>query len=107
MSKLKKHLSSILSRMDDEVDSWMIELRKRFGSDNPLEIVTYKSYGTPDQIYVRGRVLEEKGILKSAGKDSIWNNLLSMYKRFDSAEVPGATVQVTLNETTYEVTTDQ
>lgn len=107
MSKLKKHFSSVLSKLDDEVDSWMIELRKHIGSDNPLQIVTYKSYGTPFRIYVKGRVLEDKGILESTGKDSIWNNLLSMYKRFDSNEVPGASLQITFNEKMHSVITDK
>jgi phosphatidate phosphatase APP1 len=106
MSRLKKHFTTLLSKFDDQVDSWMLELRSRIGSDSPLQIVTFKSYGTKHRIYVKGRVLEDKKIAQSTAKDSIWNNLLSMYKRFDSDEVPGATLLLTFNEKDHQVITD-
>lgn len=107
MSRLKKHVTSILSSVDDHVDSLMLQLRSRIGRDSPLQIVSYKTYGTARRIYIKGRVLEDKRIAQSAAKDSIWNNLLSMYKRFDSDEVPGATLQVTFDNKGYQFSTDK
>jgi phosphatidate phosphatase APP1 len=106
MSRLKKHFTSILSKLDDHVDAWMFELRSRLEGDSRLQIVTYKSYGTPNRVYIKGRVLEDKQITQSTAKDSIWNNLLSMYKRFDSDEVPGAVLQVTFDGSDHRVVAD-
>jgi phosphatidate phosphatase APP1 len=106
MSRLKKHFTSILSKLDDHVDSWMLELRSRLKTDSRLQIVTYKSYGTPHHIYIKGRVLEDKQIVQATTKDSVWNNLLSMYKRFDSDEVPGAVLQVTFDGKDHQMTAD-
>jgi phosphatidate phosphatase APP1 len=107
MSRLKKHFTSILSKLDDHVDSWMLELRQRMGTDSGLQIVTYKSYGTRHRIYIKGRVLEDKQIAQSTARDSVWNNLLSMYKRFDSDEVPGAVLQVTFDGRDHQVIADK
>jgi phosphatidate phosphatase APP1 len=106
MSRLKKHVTSILSSVDDQLDSWLLQLRTRVGSDSPLQVVAYKSYGTSRRIYIKGRVLEDKKIAQSTANDSIWNNLLSMYKRFDSDEVPGATLQVIFDNKEHQVKTD-
>lgn len=84
----------------------MLQLRTRIGSDSPLQIVAYKSYGTSGRIYIKGRVLEDKKIAQATATDSIWNNLLSMYKRFDSDEVPGATLQVIFDNKEHQVKTD-
>ncbi len=39
-------------------------------------------------------MLEDKNIPKAGDKDSMWRNLLAMYKRFESNEVPGVQVQL-------------
>jgi phosphatidate phosphatase APP1 len=84
----------------------MLELRRRMGTDSGLQISTYKSYGTRHRIYIKGRVLEDKQIAQSTANDSVWNNLLSMYKRFDSDEVPGAVLQVTFDGRDHQVVAD-
>ena len=60
----------------------------------PFEIVPYLSYGTPTQLYVRGRVIEDKGLTLAAANASRWRNLSDTYKRFVSDEVPGARLNV-------------
>jgi phosphatidate phosphatase APP1 len=106
MSRLKKHFLSIASRLDDNIDAVMLMLQKSLGNDTPLQIVPYRSYGTVNEIYVKGRVLKDRGIGEATKSDTLWNNLLSMYKRFDSDEVPGAIVQITFQNKLHEVTTD-
>jgi phosphatidate phosphatase APP1 len=106
MSKLKKHFSRLAAEIEEDFDAFALALRKRLHSDDPLQIVTYRSYGTVNRLYVKGRVLKEKSIPKSSGKDSVWNNLLSMYKRFESDEVPHARLRINFQNTLYDVTTD-
>jgi phosphatidate phosphatase APP1 len=106
MPGLKKKLTRFAAGIEETFDQLALHLRKRLGSDNPLQIVTYRSYGTPHRLYVKGRVLEKKIIRKSTGKDSVWRNLISMYQRFESDEVPHAQLKVTAEGNDYFVTTD-
>lgn len=68
--------------------------------------MTYRSYGTPERLYVKGRVLVDKGIAKSEQNDTTWENLLNMYRRFETDEIPNARVQLCLQDRLYEITTD-
>ena len=103
---LKSRLTKIAAGLENNFDALALHLRKRLGSDHPLQIVSYRSYGTLNRLYVKGRVLKDKRIEKSTGKDSVWNNLLSMYKRFESDEVPGATLKIRFSGKDHLVTTD-
>ena len=106
MSKLKKHFSKLAAEIEGNFDAVALALRKRLHSNDPLQIVTYRSYGTVNRLYIKGRVLKEKAIPKSSDEDSIWKNLVSMYKRFESDEVPHARLSVNFQNKLYEVTTD-
>jgi phosphatidate phosphatase APP1 len=107
MTGIKKRITRMVAGIESNFDALALELRKRLNSDDPLQIVTYRSYGTVNRLYVKGRVLKEKVIRKSTDKDSIWNNLLSMYKRFESDEVPNAKLKINFETQTYFVNTDQ
>jgi phosphatidate phosphatase APP1 len=64
-------------------------LDQRWG-DAPTRIVTYHGYGTSDCLFLKGRVLEDRGIQSAGATDSAWRNLSNMYRRFDSDAIPGA-----------------
>ena len=74
----------------------MDELRYRMhyqlGGLGPVKIVTYRGYGSPERLYLRGRVLEDKHIPEAEKNDKLWENLLNTYKRLESDEVPFASV---------------
>jgi phosphatidate phosphatase APP1 len=104
---LKKQFSKLLAHADSTYDKLSLELRKRFDSQDPLQIVTYRSYGTPDRLYVKGRVLKEKVITKATGPESLWKNIVNMYRRFETDEVPGAELMVTFQGKQHRVKTDE
>jgi phosphatidate phosphatase APP1 len=106
MSGLKKRIGKLVAGIENNYDALALALRKRLNTDDPLQIVTYRSYGTVNRLYVKGRVLKDKQIRKSTDKDTIWNNLLTMYKRFESDEVPNARLKITFDDQTHFVTTD-
>ena len=58
-----------------------------------IKIVAYRGYGTAHKLYVKGRVLEDKGILAATDDHTSWDNLVNMVKRFFSAEIPYARVR--------------
>jgi phosphatidate phosphatase APP1 len=104
---LKSRLLRIASGVEDSIDNMVLGLRKRLRLTDPLQIVTYRSYGTPTRLYVKGRVLEERKILKGSENDSLMNNILNMYRRFETDEVSGATVKVKFGDREHLVKTDK
>lgn len=106
MKNLKNQAAKSILKAEEKIDYLAFELKNKLGMNRPLQIVTYRSYGTPTRLYVKGRVLVNKGIKRSEENDTLWENLLNMYRRFESDEVPNARVQLTLQGQQHEITTD-
>lgn len=106
MKKIKKEATKAILKTEEQIDLLTFKLKRKLNMMGPLQIVPYRSYGTPDRLYVKGRVLVDKGIKQSEENDTLWENLLNMYRRFESDEIPGARVQLCLGEQYYEITTD-
>ncbi|RYZ45399.1 MAG: hypothetical protein EOO14_25775, partial [Chitinophagaceae bacterium] len=107
MSNWKSLFLDSLSQVEDKWDDLRAGLTRRLGLNDPVQILPYRTYGTPRRVYIKGRVLEDKGITSAGDKDTVLNNLLNMYKRFESDEVPGAALKVTLPGEEHTVTTDK
>lgn len=105
MNGVKDFLFKQAAALEDRWDELRFSLNKRLGLYDPLQVVPYRTYGTARRIYIKGRVLQDKKIAQAGDKDTIWNNLLNMYKRFESDEIPGARLKVTLPGETHEVIT--
>ncbi len=103
----KKKLVNFAIQLDDVADKWISRLEHRLGTNHAIQVVPYRTYGTPQRVYVRGRVLEDKKIAVAKQGDHLITNLLNMYKRFESDEVPGATVSLQLPGEEQQVTTDK
>jgi len=63
------------------------------GNRYPPKIVAYRGYGTPNKLYLKGRVLEDQGINPAAEGDSTWHNLVDTVKRFTSDGIPHARIR--------------
>ena len=97
-----------LSDLAEWADAGLTRLRGRLGLLDPLQIVPYRSYGTPDRLYVKGRLLTDKGLTEPDPTDSRWHNLLNMYRRFDSNEIAGAQLLICpADGTEHPVVTDE
>ncbi|MEJ7625509.1 MAG: hypothetical protein WKF35_01495 [Ferruginibacter sp.] len=106
MREWKKKLLNIVTHIDDRADILSSKIKQRFGHNDPVKIIPYRTYGTPRKIYVRGRVLEDKNIAIANEGDNLFTNLLNMYKRFESDEVSGAKVKIMLEDEEHEVITN-
>lgn len=107
MAAWKNKLVQVARYLDNHSDNLRHLLRQRLGGETPVQIVPYRTYGTPRRIYIRGRVLNDKGITSGTKEDSLITNLLNMYRRFETDEVPGAVVKISLPGETHMVTTDR
>jgi phosphatidate phosphatase APP1 len=91
---------------EEQWDRLRRQVASKLRLNDPVQIVPYRTYGTPRRVYIKGRVLEDKGIATARDEDTVWNNLLNMYKRFESDEVSGAVLKALLPDESHEVTTD-
>ncbi|HZG99779.1 MAG TPA: hypothetical protein VEY32_01800, partial [Flavisolibacter sp.] len=102
-----KHLfKKSISIIEDRWDDLRFELSRKLGWNDPIQIITFRTYGTARNIYIKGRVLEDKKIASAGDKDTILNNLLNMYKRFESDEVPNVKLKAILPDEEHFVTSD-
>lgn len=106
MKKIKNVAAKTVLKAEEKFDTLTFNLRRKLNMFGPLHIVTYRSYGTPTRLYVKGRVLVDKKIKLSEADDTLWENILNMFKRFNSREIPGARVELTLEDQHHEITTD-
>lgn len=107
MNDLKKTLLQLTSSLEEKIDDLSFAIRKRLDLFQPLQIVTYRSYGTVNRLYIKGRVLADKGLEAPTEKDKVLQNLVNMYRRFESDEVPNARLRVMFQGVEHIVTTDE
>lgn len=103
---LKRRLIKLAAGIEDSFDSLTLAFRRRLNADVPIQVVTYRTYGTQREINIKGRVLKDKGLTKAEGRQKVWHNILDMYKRFQSDEIPGATLRINVNGKAYETLSD-
>lgn len=94
MASWRKVLAQQVVNVEEHFDLLKYRLRERLGGRNPIMILPYRGFGTQEKLYLRGRVLEDRGVTPAAENDSVWENLLNMYRRFESDEIPYAQVLV-------------
>ncbi|WP_375416139.1 App1 family protein [uncultured Hymenobacter sp.] len=101
-------LPDTLRSLPDRFDTWLTRAAALLGWLRPLQILPYRSYGTASSFYIKGRLLADQGIATATATDSRWRNFRSMYRRFNSREVAGAELLVTLPDgQQYRTTTDE
>lgn len=102
----KSLFAKSLGALEEKFDDLTLDLRKKLRLNDPVQIVAYRSYGTINRVYLKGRVLEDKKIAASGDRDTILNNLVNMYKRFESDEVPNAVLRVKFQDQVHQMVTD-
>lgn len=88
-------------------DLYKLKLRQKLGIAKPIQICPFMTYGNQNSIYIKGRVLENRNISTPEKEDSLLENILNTYKRFDSNEVAGAKILVKSNGTSKEFISDE
>lgn len=83
------------------------QVGEALGIQDPLRILPYRGYGTPEWIYLKGRVLQEEGIAPRAEDAGILKNLLNMYRRFETDEVPHAKVQLSIGDRQQDIVANE
>lgn len=95
-----------MAQVESQFDNAAFRIKKRFGSDKPIQVVVYRTYGTKKSLYVKGRVLENKHTSAALENETLWNNIVAMYRRFASNEVRNARLFCEVNGATHETRSD-
>ncbi len=93
--------------VEKRVDQLKFHVKQQTGWLGPIEVLPYRGYGTPETLFMKGRVLEEKGITRSSANDTIATNLRNMIRRFASAEIPFACIQARFGDHELEAVADE
>ena len=81
-------------------------IRRYAAGDNAAIIVPYMSYGSADCLTVRGRVLKDEGFQPPDPSHSGLRNLVELYKRLGSDEVPGARLRASFAGLEQDIVAD-
>ena len=107
MTSRRHMLLSAANAVEQRFDRLRFEAKRRLGLLDPFEILPYRGYGTQRELFLKGRVLEERGITRSGQHASVWDNLRNMARRFASDEVPGARVRASFKGREVETRADE
>lgn len=70
-------------------------------------LLAYRGFQTPEGLWLRGRVIEDQGVISAAHSESIGTNIWLTLKRYETDEVRGARVAYSTGSVSGEVTTDE
>jgi phosphatidate phosphatase APP1 len=107
MNDCQRQVAPVVRAVEKRYDTLKYRLYYLLGGPGPIKIVPYRGYGTHQKLYLQGRVLEERGITPPSETDSWWDNLVNMYKRIQSRQVPHARLSARFQDVAYEVTADE
>lgn len=104
--RARARLLRALARLELVWDRLLWGLRRRVGRLGPLQVVTYRGFGTERRAVLRGRVIEASVLERSLPADSRFRSFRRMLRRFNSREVPEATVRVSWDSSETTCATD-
>lgn len=88
------------------MDYYRFRLKQRTGLLGPPQILPYRGFGNDKEIYLRGKVIEDKGLSTPEDSHNKWQNAKAMYKRYTSNETPRVQLRVTYHGYSSFVETD-
>jgi phosphatidate phosphatase APP1 len=99
-------LRRLAARVAAAIDRVRWGARRRWGRVGPLQILTYRSFGTRDRVILEGRVIEPRALVPASAQDSALQNFMRTLRLFRSRELPGVQLRARLGEAEGEGTTD-
>lgn len=107
MDSWQRALHGVVHNIENHFDNLKERLAIRLGPPASLIILPYLGYGKPQELTLRGRVLRNPRETTAVNNDSLWDNLVDMYGRFASDEVPYPQVRARYGHVEQTVTGDE
>ena len=92
---------------EGRLDGFKRQLKAAIGLRRPLRIQTYRGFGSPRDVRIMGRVLEDKPVIEPNADDPWWRNLRAMYHAWQTDEVTGCRIAAELAGARQTATTDE
>ena len=106
MADFKDALHRLGVKTEHAFDELKQKTVRKKGFDEPVRIMPYRGYGTPESLWLRGRVLEQEYDVAEAD-ETVWHNMVRMFYRYESDEMPGARIRATFGDREQEVESDE
>jgi len=107
MSSFTFLIARYLKRLDTTLDELRNRLRSRLKIGyGRIQILPYRSFGSGSELNVMGRVLEQRTAIEMEDDDTWWDNLVNMYRRFNSREIAGVPLRVSYGDAQVDTVTD-
>jgi phosphatidate phosphatase APP1 len=103
----QRRFAPLAHALEQRFDALKYSLRWAAGGPDSLRIEAYRGYGTAAQLYLKGRVLEDRGIKPPGEGQPAWQNLHHMLKRAASKEFPHARLLARFRGIEAEVEADE
>jgi len=106
----RRRIATLLQRSRAGIDrvaevTWR-RVTRRMGFGQPGHIAAYHGYGNQDSVWVTGRLLANRPFGGPRDDDNWWDNIRATYRRWESDEITGATVELSYAEHRADVVTD-
>lgn len=84
-----------------------IYLKQKAGWLGTPKILPYRGLGNNQHVFIKGMVIEDKGLEKPVDKQRVWTNILATIKRFSSDQIPRVKVEAKFLGMTAVAETDE
>lgn len=104
---MRKKVYRYLGKTANKIDYYRFRLKQRTGLLGPPQILPFRGFGNETHVYLRGKVMEDKGLSSPEDDHNKWQNAKAMYKRYTSNETPRVQLRVTFHGYSSLVETDR
>lgn len=104
MENWQSKFLEVISHLEQEIDKQRYSLKDKLNLVSPATIQAYRGYGSEKGIFLRGRVIENEGLELPSKDASIWQNIKSLYHRYESDEIPHAKIKFGIDNLKETVT---
>ncbi len=105
--KIWQHLTDYFEGDSQFFSGLKARLRQRLRDDEERLVVPYRGFATEQQLYLKGRVLENRGVRPPTDDDTLWENLVATYKRLNSTPIAHAQLRLSFATLVHEVVADE
>ncbi len=88
-SEWRKILHRVAENVEKEFDQRAYRVREKRGWRGGVRVYPYRGYATGRRLVLAGRVLQGQ-VRPESDRDLLWHDLVRLFKRLESDEVPGA-----------------
>ncbi|NNC95415.1 MAG: DUF2183 domain-containing protein [Chitinophagales bacterium] len=94
-----------LKRVAEIIGNGISQVAEKFDSEDPLIITPYRGFANHEQIFLKGRVLEDENIFQGKTESQI-RNIINNLKRFETDEIPEANIVIKCNSQEFGCKSD-